>query len=92
MNVSQGLGNVCKVGGAKPIFSSFFPCNAIGLMLTFSKVVAAATRGAGTTLKLGGGKRLPGSQVTPTQNLKLLDLAHYFLVETQVHLHKQNQK
>ena len=26
-------------------------------------------RGAGTTLKLGGGgKRLPGSKVTPTQN------------------------
>ena len=25
-------------------------------------------RGAGTTLKLGGGKGLPGSKITPTEN------------------------
>ena len=56
-------------------------------------LLLAVAQGRGNYFEVGGGggKRLPGFKVTPTQTKNSLDLAHYFLVETQVHVQKQTK-
>ena len=62
---------------------------------SFPLLVSMVVRGAGTSLKLGGGgrKRLPGSKVTPTQNSNLIGFGLlFFLGGTQVNVIDKNNR
>ena len=71
MNVSQGLGNVCKVGGAKPIFSSFFSVQRHRANVNFFQSCSGGYQGRWNYFEVGGGgETSPGVPGNPYPKLK----------------------